>query len=114
MAEPTLQQIFGANAIQDANTLTISKADLVAVGLTTGASISGEKLLAAIIKLAAVYLTSDNRDSNIDQSIMVDAENTPSFTTRTSGTTTTTYIRDTITVELDKLYSSTGIDPDDY
>lgn len=114
MAEPTLQDVFGAGATQDATTLTIAKADLVAVGLTSGSSISSEKLLAAILKLAAVNLTSTNRDNNIDQSVVVDTDNTPTFTTRTSGTTTSVYIRDTITVELDKLYSSTGIDPDDY
>lgn len=114
MAEPTLVQVFGAGATQDATTLVIAKADLVSVGLTSGSSISAEKLLTAILKLAAVNLTSTNRDNNIDQSVVVDLQNVPTFTTRTSGTTTNTYIRDTITVELDKSYASTEIDPDDY
>jgi hypothetical protein len=114
MAEPTLTDIFGTGALQDATTLTIQKSALQAVGLTVSANNKAEALLSAILKLAAVTLTSDSRDNNIDQSILVDTGNTPSFTTRTSGTTTNTYIRDTITVELDKLYSSTGIDPDDY
>lgn len=114
MAEITLTQVFGAGAIQDATTLTILKSDLVAVGLTASANNNGESLLTAILKLASTNLTTENRDNNIDQSIVVDTDNTPVFTTRTSGTTTNTYIRDTITVELDKLYGSTGIDPDDY
>lgn len=114
MAEPSLTDIFGNGATQDATTFTILKGDLVAVGLTVSANNKGESILAAILKKASQTLTSDNRDVNIDQSVLVYLSNTPSFTTRTSGNTTATYIRDTITIELDKLYSSTEIDPDDY
>ncbi|QLE55660.1 hypothetical protein [Nostoc sp. TCL26-01] len=114
MAEPTLIEVFGTGATQDATTLTIQKSALATVGLTVAATNKPEALLTAIVKLGAVSLTSTNRDSNIDQSITIDADNTPSFTTRINGTTTATYIRDTISIELDKPYSSTGIDPDDY
>ncbi len=49
MAEPTLQQVFGANVTQDANTITISKADLASVGLTASANNRGEQLFTAIL-----------------------------------------------------------------
>ncbi len=114
MAEPTLIQVFGTNATQTATTLTISKNDLVATGLTLADDIPAEKLLAAILKQAATTLSEENRDTNIDQSVAVSQSSIPSFTTRVNGTVTATYIRDSFTVELDKAYSSTGIDPDDY
>ncbi len=112
--EPTLTAVFGANATQTATHLNIAKNDLVATGLTLADDIPAEKLIAAILKQAAIALSEENRDSNIDQSVAVSESDFPSFTTRTNGTVNSTYIRDTITVELDKPYSSTGIDPDDY
>jgi hypothetical protein len=44
-----LQEIFGGNASQTVTTLTISKVDLTAVGLTPTADNTAESLLAAII-----------------------------------------------------------------
>lgn len=114
MAEPTLVQVFGAGATQNATTLTITKADLVAAGLTVTASNTAESLLTAIVKLAMTTLSETNRESNLDQSVAIVESTIPSFTTRINGTTTTTYIRDTLSIELDKPYTSTGIDPDDY
>ncbi|MBD2360044.1 hypothetical protein H6G36_02320 [Anabaena minutissima FACHB-250] len=114
MPEPTLTAVFGANAVQDISTLTISKTDLVAVGLTAAANNSAEALLTAIVKLASGTLSEENRDSNIDQSVAVVQSTIPSFTSRINGTTTETYIRDTFSVELDKAYTATAIDPDDY
>lgn len=112
MAEPTLTDIFGAGATQDATTLTIVKANLP--GLTASANNTGEALLTGILKCAAVNANETNRDSNIDQSVVIDLTQTPSFVTRTNGSTTNTYIRNTITVELDKSYGNVDIDPDDY
>lgn len=110
--EPTLEQVFGAGTTQDATSITILKSNLP--GLTASANNSAESLLTGILKRGSVNLTDTNRDSNIDQSVVIDLSATPSFTTRTSGNTTNTYIRNTITVELDKLYGTTEIDPDDY
>ncbi|QLE59269.1 hypothetical protein [Nostoc sp. TCL26-01] len=114
MAQPTLTDIFGQGATQNGTTLTILKSDLVDAGLTVNSSNSAESLLVAILKKASASLTSENRDSSIDQSVYVDVENQPSFATRINGNTTARYIRDTITIELDKAYNDTGIDPDDY
>ncbi|MBW4556407.1 MAG: hypothetical protein KME59_10785 [Trichormus sp. ATA11-4-KO1] len=110
MAEPTLQQVFGANATQDINSITISKTDLAAVGLTANATNTAESLLIAINLLAKTYLTQANFDANIDQSIIVE-NGFSSFTTR--GVNNDSYRTDQLTVTLAKLDSST-LDPDDY
>ncbi|MFN6515698.1 MAG: hypothetical protein RMY29_014550 [Nostoc sp. CreGUA01] len=109
MAEPTLQQIFGANATQDATTITITKADLP--GLTASANNKGESLLAAINLKAQQYLTQANFDANIDQSIIVD-KGFSSFVFR--GINNDQYRTDQITVSLAKLDTNNTIDPDDY
>ncbi|MBE9050651.1 hypothetical protein IQ243_09535 [Nostocales cyanobacterium LEGE 11386] len=44
MAEPTIAQVFGDNATQDTNTITITKADLVSTGLTASANNTAEWL----------------------------------------------------------------------
>ncbi|MEJ1932389.1 hypothetical protein WDZ92_19305 [Nostoc sp. NIES-2111] len=110
--EPTLEQVFGAGTTQDATSITIPKSNLP--GLTASSSNSAESLLTGILKRTSVNLTETNRDSNINQSVIVDLSATPSFTTRTNGNTTETYIRNTISVELDKAYGTVEIDPDDY
>lgn len=111
MAEPTLTAVFGANATQDATTLTISKADLVSVGLTASANNTAESLLLAIILKFKAVLTDAARDTNLDQSVAVVEGFSPSVTTRNN----TIYLRNTISVEVDKLLSGADvIDPDDY
>ncbi|MBH8561649.1 hypothetical protein I8748_05555 [Nostoc sp. CENA67] len=112
MAEPTLTDVFGAGATQTATTLTIVKADLP--GLTASANNTAESLLAGIAKKAAVTLTEDNRDNNADQSIAINLEEGLTVTNRTINGVSTRYERRTIAIELDKVYGSTGIDPDDY
>ncbi|WGV24776.1 hypothetical protein [Halotia branconii] len=109
MAEPTLAAVFGANATQDANTLTISKADLT--GLTASANNTAESLLVAIILQAKLSLNATNFDSNIDQSIVVDTGYT-SFITR--GTDNTGYRTDQLTVSLSKVDTNSTINPDNY
>jgi hypothetical protein len=108
MAEPTLQQVFGSNAVQDATTLTISKADLT--GLTASANNTAESLLVALILKAETYLNDTNQANNIDQSVSITTATTPSFTNRNN----VVYIRDSITVEIDKIAPTLTIDPDDY
>lgn len=71
MAEPTITQIFGSAATQSATTITISKTDLQAVGLTPSASNTAESLLAAVLFLAKNYLTQANFDANAQQSITI-------------------------------------------
>jgi hypothetical protein len=111
MAEPTLIQVFGANASQTATDLVIKKADLVAVGLTASANNTAESLLIAIILKFKSVLTDTSRDTNVDQSIAVVDGYSPAITSRNS----TIYLRNTISVEVDKILTDADtIDPDDY
>lgn len=73
MAEPTLAQVFGAGATQNETTLTIQKAALEAVGLSSTASNKAEALFNAIVRLAAISLTPANLDSNLDQNVVIAA-----------------------------------------
>ncbi len=45
----TLAELFGANAVQTATTLTITKADLASTGLIPSATNSSESLLSALV-----------------------------------------------------------------
>ncbi|QKQ76347.1 hypothetical protein [Nostoc sp. TCL240-02] len=110
MAEPTLQQVFGANAVQDDTTITITKSDLVSVGLTASSTNRAEALFAAILLKAKTSLTSDNQTSNADQSITIANGFVPSYTVRDA----IQYRQDDITVSLQKPAGSLALDPDDY
>ena len=111
MAEPSVKLVFGDGATQDATTLTISKADLTSVGLTPSATNTAESLLLAIVLKFKSVLTEAARDTNIDQSVAVVDGFSPSITTRNN----LIYLRNTISVEVDKLMSGADtIDPDDY
>ncbi len=111
MAEPTLAQVFGANASQTSTDLVIKKSDLAAVGLTAAVINTAESLLLAITLTAQTGLTEDTRDTNIDQSVAITDGFSPSITTRNNAI----YLRNTISVEVDKLLSGADvIDPDDY
>lgn len=113
MAEPTLTEVFGAGAIQDATTLTITKADLASVGLTASAGNTAESLLAAIVLKARDYLTDVSFNSNPDQSITV----LPGFNSiiqRDDGTGTFNEFRQfQFNVNLHKL-DNVAVDPDDF
>ncbi|MEH2437372.1 MAG: hypothetical protein V7K25_24580 [Nostoc sp.] len=109
MAEPTLQQIFGANATQTSTTITITKADLPR--LTPSATNTAESLLTGILLKAEEPLSQANFDSNLDQSIYI-SDGFPSFTNR--GANNDKYRVDQLTINLAKLDTSSAIDPDDY
>ncbi|WP_392533762.1 hypothetical protein [Nostoc sp. C117] len=108
MAEPTLQQVFGANATQNSTTLTITKADLLT--LTASSGNTAESLLTAILLTAKSYLTTANQDANADQSVTISDGFVPSFTIRNN----VTYRQDDLTVSLQKAAGSTALDADDY
>lgn len=113
MAEPTITQIFGANATQTSTTITITKNDLVAVSLTPSATNTAEALLAAILLKARAYLTQSAFDSNTDQSIVI-APGFDSIVQRDDGTGNVIgYRQNQLNVNLHKLDAG-EIDPDDY
>jgi hypothetical protein len=109
MAEPTLEQVFGAGAIQDATTITIQKSALVAQGLTATENNTAESLMVGILKIASTTLTQSNYDTNNDQSLIV-GSGFPSIIYRG----TTAYRSNPIEVRLTKLDDGATIDPDDY
>lgn len=107
MAEPTLQQIFGAGATQTAGTLTIQKSDLA--GLTAAADNRGEQLLVAVILQAKSFLTATNQETNSEQSVTIE-DSFESLTPRNNQQ----YRQKTLALNLQKLDTSPGVDPDDY
>ncbi|HYX19067.1 MAG TPA: hypothetical protein VE944_32895 [Nostoc sp.] len=109
MAEPTLVEVFGTGATQDATTITIQKSSLLR--LTPSATNTAESLLTGILLKAQAGLSQANFDANIDQSIYL-TDGFPGFTTR--GTNNTSYRVDQLTVNLAKIDTSSVIDPDDY
>ncbi|MEH2415410.1 hypothetical protein [Nostoc sp.] len=109
MAEPTLQEIFGASATQTSTTLTILKSDLTR--LTPSATNTAESLLTGILLKAEATLPQSSFDTNINQSIYV----SPGFSSFASrGTDNTSYRVDQLTINLAKLDTGSVIDPDDY
>ena len=112
MAEPTLTQIFGAGATQTATTLSIAKADLAAVGLTTNATNTAESLFVALLLMAKNNLTPAAQETNPDQSITV-AQADFNFQTLVERNNQT-YRQSTYSVNLQKLDTGNTIDPDDY
>jgi hypothetical protein len=110
MAEPTLQEVFGAGATQTATTITILKADLA---LTASATNRAEQLLAGICKKASTNLTSSNFSTNGDQSITV-STGFDSLVYRTIGTAQQTLLQTQLTFNFAKIQTTSGISPDDY
>nr|WP_322714205.1 hypothetical protein [Nostoc sp. ChiSLP03a]MDZ8215430.1 hypothetical protein [Nostoc sp. ChiSLP03a] len=111
MAEPSLTAVFGTNASQTSTDLVIKKSDLSGVGLTASANNTAESLLIAINLKAQESLTEAARETNIDQSVALTDGFSPSITTRNNAI----YLRNTISVEVDKVLTNADvIDPDDY
>jgi S-adenosylhomocysteine hydrolase len=110
MAEPTIQDIFGAGATQTATAITILKADL---DMTAAAVNRGEQSFAAIVKKAATYLNATNFALNVDQSIEV-ADGFDSIVYRTINNATATYLQTPLTVNFRKVQTTAGVTPDDY
>lgn len=110
MAEPTLEEIFGAGATQTATTITILKSDLP---MTATAVNRGEQTFAAICKKASTALTIGTFNTNGDQSINI-APGFDSLAYRTIGTVQQTLLQTQLTINFGKVQSSAGITPDDY
>lgn len=109
MAEPTLAEVFGANATQTATTVTIDKGDLSVTGLTASASNTAESLMAAIIKRMLSNLTVENQLLNPDQSISLQIAN-PTIYQSPHGDR----YRQTVLISFDNPHTDPGILPDDY
>jgi hypothetical protein len=110
MSEPTLQDIFGANATQTATEIIIKKADLP---MTAVANNRGEQAFSAIVKHAATALTPANYTANADQSISI-APGFEQIIYRTVNSTQAAYLQTPLNINFTKGQTSAGITPDDY
>jgi hypothetical protein len=110
LAEPTLQNIFGAGATQTINTITIVKADLP---MTATASNRGEQVFAAIAKKASLELTSANFGTNPDQSISISSGYNQTVY-RTINGNPVEHLQVPLTIAFTKPQTTAGITPDDY
>ena len=84
MLSLTPVQLFGANFSQTANTLTISKSDLVNVGLTPSINNRAEQLLAAIVlkalsQMSDVLTTEANITLNNESNLLLTFDNSSLF-----------------------------------
>jgi hypothetical protein len=109
MAEPTLSAVFGAGALQDADTITIQKSALVTKGLIASADNKAEQILAALIKLQIDSLTALAQGSNPDQSVTVQ-EGFNTLETRNG----IQYYNTTVNVTFSKPQPSAGLTVNDY
>ncbi|MGD1909561.1 MAG: hypothetical protein ACFB2X_01440 [Rivularia sp. (in: cyanobacteria)] len=109
MAEPTLQQVFGSNASQTEFELVIKKSDLAAIGLSALVENTAEALFAAIIAHAQQTLSETSKESNPDQSVIIE-DGLPSLTTRED----TTYRQQLKSITFEKPDTQSNFDPDDY
>jgi len=109
MPEPTLTDVFGSSAVQDATTITITKADFAAVGLTASATNTAESIFAAIIKRLVNNLTVEQQLLNPDQSVSLQIAN-PTIYQSPHGDR----YRQTVIVAFDNPHTDPGIIPDDY
>jgi len=109
MAEPTLENVFGIGATQDATTLTIQKTALATVGLTASSANTAESLLAAILKIAANTLTPTNQLLNEQQHCSVQVANSSIYESPFG-----TRLRQNMLVGFDDPFVNPGITPDSY
>lgn len=109
MTEPSLTAVFGVNASQDVNSLTISKADLAVMGLTAASDNTAEALLAAILKLAANTLTAEQQLLNAEQHATVQSANSVVYSSAWGQR-----LRHNLLVSFDDTFSDPGINPDHY
>lgn len=107
MAEPTLNEVFGAGAVQDANTITIQKADLT--GLAATANNRAEALFVAILLKAQSFLNATNQGTDPDRSVTVE-DSFEQIVTRGENQ----FRQKALTINLQKLDDSGTIDPNDY
>jgi hypothetical protein len=109
MAIPTIQNVFGDGSNQDANSLTISKSDLVSVGLTPGANNTPTSLLIALILKASEWLNEAKQESDPDVNTVI-ARGLDSLTTRNN----TNFRQYSYTIEMQVADVNESIDPDDF
>jgi hypothetical protein len=109
MAEPTLQQVFGANATQDSSYLTIYKSDLT--GLVPSSDNTAESLLVALVLQAMTELSPTKQETNVDIQVTLEKSfGGDSIVTRNNQS----YRQYSYDLKLQKLDTSTTVNPSDF
>jgi hypothetical protein len=111
MAEPTIEQVFGANTTQDSVRVTIAKADFPTQGLTATASNNAEGILAYILLQSATVLTEQNRLTDLANRNIAVTYSGQDLVDQGGGNV---YRRDTYQVSLYTPTTIQAIDPDNY
>jgi hypothetical protein len=107
--KPTVTQVFGSNATQTSNALTISKTDLAATGLTASSDNTSEELVVALLKLWQSTLTAASQEANPEQQVTIE-DSFQQITTRNNAQ----YRQFSKTVNLQIVDTTSMIDPDDF
>lgn len=112
MAEPTVQQVFGALAVSDNLSLTISKGDMASVGFTNaGSADRAEAQLVAILLLAGQTLTENNRLTDLVNRNVTISYSGQDLIDQGGGNV---FLRDTYQVSLYKAQAIATVVPDNY
>lgn len=109
MAEPSLIQVFGANATQTATQLVISKADLAEVGLTALATNTAESLFTALFLKSSRYLNTISQTTNPDIQVTI-ADSFQNIVTRNEQN----YRQRVFNANFEELLPTDVLDPDNY
>lgn len=110
MTTPSLSDVFGAGASQDAATLTIVKADLASVGLTASAGNTAQALFTALVLKAFAVLTEANRATDFANRKVTLLYGGQDLVSQSD----VNYRRDVYQVNLYKVTPLETVDPDDY
>ncbi len=106
MAEPTLTDVFGAGATQDATTLTIAKADL---NITPSATNTAESLFTALFLNAQQALNSTAQGTDSDIQVTMDKESASPITRSNAN-----YIRHVYTTRFDVPDQTETLNPNNF
>ncbi len=113
MPEPALITVFGTGVTQNISTLTINKEVLYAkTSLSPKEQHTAEALVVALIQLWQDSLNDTTQADNLDQSVSVALQTTPTITNRGDST----FLRHTFTVEVDRVLGRNELDvnPNNY
>ncbi len=113
MAEPILTEVFGEGVVQDENSITIPKANLI--GLEAKVDNTAEQIIAGLTLKLATTLSADNQTSNQDQQVVVvDAGFTEAITRSNKTYKRTTYNFRFDTEDETAGLNPSGLDPNKY
>jgi phosphomannomutase len=111
MTQPTLQEVFGANATQTATEIVIKKSDLPFTALVEN---NGEQVAAALAKKLQSTMTRAAFDTDADRSIYAEKTALNSLSYRTIGTNTESLIISTLALNFAQVQPVVDITPDLY